>query len=201
MSNTSSKTRYMVELAMMIAVILLMAFTPLGYIRTPFLTVTLITIPVAVGAMFLGPKGGMVCGLAFGLTSFYTALTAPSLMMAAFMTVNPIYVAILCIIPRALEGLFCGLIFKALRKALKNPVTYYIAGISCPAINTILFMGTLVLLFYNCEYVVNMRETLGVSNPLAFVVAVVGVQALFEVAACGIVSGALGQGLNRVLKR
>ena len=60
-------------------------------------------------------------------------------------------------------------------------------------------MGTLVLLFYNCEYVVNMRETLGVSNPLAFVVAVVGVQALFEVAACGIVSGALGQGLNRVL--
>lgn len=66
MSNTSSKTRYMVELAMMIAVILLMAFTPLGYIRTPFLTVTLITIPVAVGAMFLGPKGGMVCGLAFG---------------------------------------------------------------------------------------------------------------------------------------
>ena len=62
MSNTSSKTRYMVELAMMIAVILLMAFTPLGYIRTPFLTVTLITIPVAVGAMFLGPKGGMVCG-------------------------------------------------------------------------------------------------------------------------------------------
>ena len=105
----------MVELAMMIAVILLMAFTPLGYIRTPFLTVTLITIPVAVGAMFLGPKGGMVCGLAFGLTSFYTALTAPSLMMAAFMTVNPIYVAILCIIPRALEGLFCGLIFKALR--------------------------------------------------------------------------------------
>ena len=193
MSNTSSKTRYMVELAMMIAVILLMAFTPLGYIRTPFLTVTLITIPVAVGAMFLGPKGGMVCGLAFGLTSFYTALTAPSLMMAAFMTVNPIYVAILCIIPRALEGLFCGLIFKALRKASKNPVTYYIAGI--------LFMGTLVLLFYNCEYVVNMRETLGVSNPLAFVVAVVGVQALFEVAACGIVSGALGQGLNRVLKR
>ena len=178
MSNTSSKTRYMVELAMMIAVILLMAFTPLGYIRTPFLTVTLITIPVAVGAMFLGPK-----------------------MMAAFMTVNPIYVAILCIIPRALEGLFCGLIFKALRKASKNPVTYYIAGISCPAINTILFMGTLVLLFYNCEYVVNMRETLGVSNPLAFVVAVVGVQALFEVAACGIVSGALGQGLNRVLKR
>ena len=201
MSNTSSKTRYMVELAMMIAVILLMAFTPLGYIRTPFLTVTLITIPVAVGAMFLGPKGGMVCGLAFGLTSFYTALTAPSLMMAAFMTVNPIYVAILCIIPRTLEGLFCGLIFKALRKASKNPVTYYIAGISCPASNTILFMGTLVLLFYNCEYVVNMRETLGVSNPLAFVVAVVGVQALFEVAACGIVSGALGQGLNRVLKR
>ncbi len=40
----------------MIAVILLMAFTPLGYIRNSFLTVTLITIPVGIGAMFLGPK-------------------------------------------------------------------------------------------------------------------------------------------------
>lgn len=201
MSSTNSKTRYMVELAMMIAIILLMAFTPLGYIRTPFLTVTLITIPVAVGAMILGPKGGMVCGLAFGLTSFYTALTAPSVMMGAFMAVNPLYVAILCIVPRTLEGLFCGLIFKALRKATKNPVVYYITGVSCPAINTILFMGTLVLLFYNCDYVVNMRVTLGVSNPLAFVAAVVGIQALFEAAACGIVSGVVGQGLNRVLKR
>lgn len=65
-----SNTRYMVELALMVAIILLMSFTPLGYVRTPGLSITLLTIPVAVGAIILGPKGGVVCGAAFGLTSF-----------------------------------------------------------------------------------------------------------------------------------
>ena len=39
-----SSTLYMVELAMMIAIILLMSFTPLGYLRTPGLSITLLTI-------------------------------------------------------------------------------------------------------------------------------------------------------------
>ena len=69
-----SSTLYMVELAMMIAIILLMSFTPLGYLRTPGLSITLLTIPVAVGAIILGPKGGAVCGFTFGATSFYMAV-------------------------------------------------------------------------------------------------------------------------------
>ena len=52
-----SNTLYMVELAMMIAIILLMSFTPLGYLRTPGLSITLLTIPVAVGAIILGHEG------------------------------------------------------------------------------------------------------------------------------------------------
>ena len=53
-----SSTLYMVELAMMIAIILLMSFTPLGYLRTPGLSITLLTIPVAVGAIILAPEDG-----------------------------------------------------------------------------------------------------------------------------------------------
>ena len=81
-----SSTLYMVELAMMIAIILLMSFTPLGYLRTPGLSITLLTIPVAVGAIILGPKGGAVCGLAFGATSFYMAVTGSSAFAAALLT-------------------------------------------------------------------------------------------------------------------
>ena len=84
-----SSTLYMVELAMMIAIILLMSFTPLGYLRTPGLSITLLTIPVAVGAIILGPKGGAVCGLAFGATSFYMAVTGSSAFAAALFNINP----------------------------------------------------------------------------------------------------------------
>ena len=73
-------TKFMVELALMIAIIIIMSLTPLGYIRTPGLSITLLTVPVAVGAVLLGPTGGAICGLAFGLTSFYICLlyTSPS---------------------------------------------------------------------------------------------------------------------------
>lgn len=70
-SATKFNTKYMVELALMVAVILVMSLTPLGYIRTPGLSITLLTVPVAVGAIILGPVGGLICGLTFGLTSFY----------------------------------------------------------------------------------------------------------------------------------
>lgn len=201
-SNRSSSVKALTELALLAAIIILMALTPIGYIRTPILVVTLITIPVAVGAMLLGPKGGAVCGLVFGLTSFYTALTAPSLMMAAFMQVNPFLTGVLCIVPRTIEGILCGFIFQGLRKGLKNnPISYYIAGISCPVLNTILFMGTIVLLFYNCEYVVGLREQNGSTNPIAFIIAVVGIQAVVEAVCCGIVSGAVSQALSKALKR
>ena len=45
-----SSTLYMVELAMMIAIILLMSFTPLGYLRTPGLSITLLQLRLFVVA-------------------------------------------------------------------------------------------------------------------------------------------------------
>ena len=76
--NSKGNTKFLVELALMVAIIIVMALTPLGYIKTPGLSVTLLTIPVTVGAVMLGPAGGAVCGATFGLTSFYqtSALSA-----------------------------------------------------------------------------------------------------------------------------
>ena len=49
MKQSKLSTKYLVELALLVAVILLMAFTPIGYIKTLGLEITLIVIPVAVG--------------------------------------------------------------------------------------------------------------------------------------------------------
>ena len=66
--------------------------------------------------------------------------------------------------------------------------------------NTVFFMGFLVLLFYGSPYVQGLVEALGVSNPLAFVVAVVGVQAIVEWAACCVVAAAVTVPLRKYLK-
>lgn len=56
-NNNTTGTLYMVELALMVAIIFIMAFTPLGYFQTLGLSITFLTVPVAVGAILLGPKG------------------------------------------------------------------------------------------------------------------------------------------------
>lgn len=200
-NKSSSNTRYMVELSLVSAIIILMALTPLGYVRTPVLSITLLTIPVAVGSIILGPKGGAILGTVFGATSFAQAVSGAGGMTSILFQTNPLGVAFLCLVPRILEGFLCGLIFKLLRKANVQKSAYYIAGISCPVLNTILFMGTLILLFYQTEYIQTLVASRAVNNPLAFAVALVGIQGAIEAAVCGILSGTISMTLAKALKR
>lgn len=62
MNKNKFSTKYLVEMALLVAIILLMAFTPIGYIKTAGLEITLIVVPVAVGAVTLGPTAGAILG-------------------------------------------------------------------------------------------------------------------------------------------
>lgn len=66
MNKNKFSTKYLVEMALLVAIILLMAFTPIGYIKTAGLEITLIVVPVAVGAVTLGPTAGAILGGVFG---------------------------------------------------------------------------------------------------------------------------------------
>ena len=191
-----SSTLYMVELAMMIAIILLMSFTPLGYLRTPGLSITLLTIPVAVGAIILGPKGGAVCGLAFGATSFYMAVTGSSAFAAALFNINPFGTFIVCIVARVLEGWLTGLIYHGLRKTkIPSAASVTIASLCCPLLNTTFFMGTLVTLFAS-----TMRESFGMGKVLPFIFAFVGVNGVVEAIVCFVVGTAISMALKKALR-
>ena len=185
-TNTKGGTKYLVELALMIAIIFVMAFTPLGYLRTPGLSITFLTVPVAVAAMILGPKGGAICGAAFGITSLMQCF-GTSAFGAMLLGINPFGTVFTCIVPRILEGLLSGLIFKAVRSKNKN-LAYFAGGLACPILNTIFYMSSLVL------------DALGVTNPFAFVVAFVGVQGAIEAVVCTVVGAAVARALAAALK-
>lgn len=192
----------MVELALMVAIILLMSFTPLGYLKTPFLDVTLLTIPVAVGAVLLGPAGGAICGLAFGLTSFYQALTASSAFSGMLFTISPVGTFITTIVPRVLEGLLSGLIFAGLHNLTKTrQISYYVASLACPVLNTILFMSSLVIFFYNSDYIQGFVASAGVTNPFSFVIVFVGTQGVIEAVICFLVASVVSRTLYPVVKK
>ena len=68
--NKKFTTSQITLLGLMIAILLLMAYTPLGYLNIGPLAITFNIIPVAVSAITMGPVGGAIAGAVFGLTSF-----------------------------------------------------------------------------------------------------------------------------------
>ena len=51
-----TNTRWLTQLALLVAVLLVMNYTPLGYLQVGPLSMSLLTIPVAIGAMTLDRK-------------------------------------------------------------------------------------------------------------------------------------------------
>ena len=184
---------------MMIAIILLMSFTPLGFLRTAGLEVSLITIPVAIGAMIIGPRAGLLLGTVFGLTSFYQCFGL-SPFGAALLGINPILTFLVCVPTRALMGWLTGIIFKGLEKIDRSKtVSFFIGGFLAALLNTILFMGALMLFFWNTEYIQSINASIGNLSIFAFILAFVGVNGLLEVPATCIVGGVVSKTLRKVL--
>ena len=84
MKNKKNNTRWSVQVALMAAIIILLANTPLGMIQLPIIKATTVHIPVIVGAITLGPVAGAILGGVFGLCSLVSNTMAPSLLSFAF---------------------------------------------------------------------------------------------------------------------
>ncbi len=194
-------TTYLAELSLLVAIIILMAFTPLGYFKTLGLDITLLVIPVAIGAITLGPKAGAILGATFGITSFVRAAYGMSAFLKILFDINPFGVFVTCVISRALVGWFTGLIFAGLKKTRLNSSSVFVSSLCCPLMNTTLFMSSLVLFFYNTEKIQSLVAKFGSVNPFAFIIAFVGTNGLIEVLVCSIVGGIIAQRLNSALKR
>ncbi len=196
MNRSKFSTRDLAELALLTAVILLLAFTPLGYIRTAGLEITLIVVPVAVGAVTLGPAAGAVLGGVFGITSFIQCFGVSTL-GTVLLGVNPVFTFLVCVPTRILDGFLTGLIYRGLRKIrISGGVSATVANVCCPLLNTVFFMGTMVTLFAE-----TMRQQYGMEAVLPFIVASVGVNGLVEAAACFIVGTAVTLALGKALRR
>ncbi len=200
-TTTNFRTTRMVQLALFIAIIILMAFTPIGYIKTPALEITLIVIPVTVGAIILGPTSGAILGGIFGITSFIQCF-GMSPFGAVLLGINPLATFILCMVPRILMGWLSGVLFVALKKIDKTKVfSYAAASLAGPLLNTILFMTALVLFFYKTDYIQGFVSAMGTSNVFAFVIAFVGVNGLIEAGVNFVAGGAISKALDTFVKR
>ena len=71
MSKAVVSTSKMVRMAVLVAILFLMEITGLGMIKTFGVEMTIMQIPVIIGAIILGPTEGALLGGIFGLLSFW----------------------------------------------------------------------------------------------------------------------------------
>lgn len=201
MKTTKYDLKTLTRLALLVAIELVMKAIGLGSVPMGPLYMSFLTLPIAVGAITMGPVAGLVLGGVFGAVSFYDALTGGSAMTSALLQVSPLHTFILCVVMRMLMGLCVGLIFQALKKFDKPGTWSYLVSAMCaPLLNTLFFMGYIVLAFYQCDYVQGLVSAKGAANPLMFVVLLVGIQGVMEFLVSGILGGIVARAVAKFLK-
>ena len=194
--------RRLTQLALLTAVQLVMTFTPLGLVPLGPINASLLSIPVAIGAMLLGPAAGAWLGFVFGFFSFLDALQGKSVMGAALFAVSPWRYFLMAVGARVLMGVCAALIYRAVLRALPGheKTAAVVGGFAAPFLNTVFYMGAMVALFYGCDYVQSLVASKGVTNAFAFVVSMVSVQAAVEWVVGCFVSAAVTVPLKKVVK-
>lgn len=153
--NTMKKdTRWMVTVALMVAVVILLANTPLGLIQLPIIKATTIHIPVIVGAVVLGPLAGGILGAVFGICSMINNTLSPALLSFAFSpflsttgipgAIKALWISIGC---RILLGVAAGWLWIGLKRLRTNQnIALAAVGFVSSMFHTIIVMGSIYVL-------------------------------------------------------
>lgn len=144
----------MTSVALMAAIVILLANTPLGMIQLPVVKATTVHIPVIIGAVILGPLAGAILGAVFGVCSMISNTMAPTLLSFAFspfmsMTgivgaVKAVWISVGC---RIMIGVVSGWLWILLKKLKVNKsLALGITGFVGSMTNTICVMGSIYIL-------------------------------------------------------
>lgn len=151
MNKRKKDTRWLASVALMMAVVILLANTPLGMIQLPVVKATTVHIPVILGAILLGPMAGSILGGVFGICSMISNTMAPTLLSFAFspfmsMTgipgaVKAVWISVGC---RILIGFFAGWFWILLSKSRMNrTAALAVTGFMGSMVNTVTVMGSI----------------------------------------------------------
>ena len=196
----------MVSVALMAAIVIVLANTPLGMIQLPIIKATTVHIPVIIGAILLGPSAGAILGAVFGVCSLISNTMAPTLLSFAFSpfmsttgipgALKAIWISVGC---RILIGVVAGWLWILLSKLkVSQVIALPIVGFIGSMVNTVAVMGSIYLLFAQ-EYA-QAREV-GVTAVWGLIMGTVTASGIPEAIAAAVLVLALGKVLIQVFKK
>ena len=205
MNKRVRDTRWLTSVALMAAIVILLANTPLGMIQLPVIKATTVHIPVILGAILLGPLAGSILGGVFGICSMISNTTAPTLLSFAFspfmsMTGIPgaakaVWISVGC---RILIGLISGWLWILLKKCKVNTmIALPVTGFAGAMTNTVFVMGSIYFLLAK-EYAA--AKSVAVDAVWGLVLGTVTASGIPEAIAAAVLVALIGKVLLKVVK-
>ena len=206
MKTKKHDTRWMVSVALMAAIVIVLANTPLGMIQLPIIKATTVHIPVILGAILLGPGAGAILGAVFGICSLVSNTMAPTLLSFAFSpflsttgipgALKAIWISVGC---RILIGVVAGWLWVLFTKIKLNQfIALPIVGFVGSMVNTVTVMGSIYFLF--AQQYAEAKEV-ALTAVFGLVMGTVTASGIPEAIAAAILVLALGQVLVVVFRK
>lgn len=165
-------TKKLVGVALFTAIVVVLQLVG-SFIKLGTFSISLVLVPIVIGAALYGVGAGTWLGFVFGFTVLVSGDAA------AFLAINPVGAVIVCLAKCMLAGLCAGLVYKAIEK--KNAtVAVATSAIVCPVVNTGVFLIGCALFFM--DTIRGWAEALGFgSNVVAYmIIGLVGANFLLE---------------------
>lgn len=206
MKEKKRDTRWMVCVALMAAIVIVLANTPLGMIQLPVIKATTVHIPVILGAVLLGPLAGGILGSVFGICSLISNTMAPTLLSFAFSpfmsttglpgVLKALWISVGC---RILIGVVSGWLWKLFEKVhLNQTIALPITGFVGAMVNTVTVMGSIYLLFAQ-QYA--QAQNVGITAVWGLIMGTITASGIPEAIASAVLVLALGKVLLRFMKK
>lgn len=198
MSTIQQKTLRLVQLALLSAIIVV-----LQQIVIPLpggLTLSLVLVPIVVGAVLYGPTAGAVLGGVFGVVVTILVMTARAGDLSTMMWVaNPLVTALICIAKGVAAGWVAGLVAKAFKK--RSFIGIVLAAAIAPIVNTGIFLLGMLTVFRDVMMTFAENIGMGGTGVIYFaVVVLVGINFIVEFAANLILSPTIASIVKAIRK-
>ena len=109
-------------------------------------TISLVLIPIVMGAALYGPKTGALLGAVFGIVVVTGCITGTDVGGAMVFQANPLLCILVVMGKGTLAGFLSGLVYAGL-KGKNDTVAMILAAIVCPVVNTGTFIACMAVFF------------------------------------------------------
>ncbi len=142
----NAKVGKMVGVALLMAMVVVLQFVSSMIPPIGFVSISLVLIPIVLGAATYGVGAGALLGATFAVVTIINCITGADGGGAMIFQANPVLCIVVVLAKSVLAGVASGLVYRLLAKR-NGYMAMLCAAVVCPVVNTGIFLSCVLIFF------------------------------------------------------